>query len=305
MKFVIIGYGVQGKKRHKILKNNVVSVVDPYVKNCVSKIEDVPLDTYNAMIICVPDEQKVKFINFAIKNNKHLMIEKPLMLKNLKEFKIIEKKANKEKILIYTCYNHRFEPHLINLKKIIDKNKYGKIYYLNLFYGNGTAKLVKESPWRDKKKSGVIEDLGSHLIDLILYLFNKNILEAKSLNISKLENKSPDYCLFTIKLDNFFINCEVSLCSWKNSFNMDLFSNKGSIHIENLCKWGPSKLITRERKYPSGKPKENIKTLSLSDPTWLKEYKYFKRKIKLKEKTDLSNDYVIQKILKKITNHAI
>ena len=220
MKFVIIGYGVQGKKRHKILKNNVVSVVDPHVKNCQPTIEDVSLDSYDAIIICVPDEQKVKFINFAINNNKHLMIEKPLMFKNLNEFKIIEKKANKEKILIYTCYNHRFEPHIINLKKIIDKKKYGKIYYLNFFYGNGTAKLVKKSPWRDKKKSGVIEDLGSHLIDLILFLFNRKTLDAKSFNISKLENKSPDYCLFSIKLGNFFINCEVSLCSWKNSFKV-------------------------------------------------------------------------------------
>ena len=86
---------------------------------------------------------------------------------------------------------------------------------------------------------------------------------------------------------------------------MDFFSSKGSIHIENLCKWGPSKLITRERKYPSGKPKEKIKILRLLDPTWQQEYKYFKRKIKLKEKTDLSNDYVIQKMLKKISNHVI
>ena len=40
------------------------------------------------------------------------------------------------------AYNHRFEPHFMRLK-LIDANKLGKIYSCRMFYGNGTARLVK------------------------------------------------------------------------------------------------------------------------------------------------------------------
>ena len=37
-----------------------------------------------------------------------------------------------------------------------------------MFYGNGTSLLVKSSPWRDKG-SGVILDIGSHLLDTLIF----------------------------------------------------------------------------------------------------------------------------------------
>ena len=33
-----------------------------------------------------------------------------------------------------------------------------------MFYGNGTARLVRDSAWRDQG-AGVLPDLGSHLLD--------------------------------------------------------------------------------------------------------------------------------------------
>ena len=57
---------------------------------------------------------------------------------------------------------------------MIQSNKLGKIYSCRLFYGNGTAKLVKESEWRDKG-IGVLADLGSHLLDICNYWFGDDI----------------------------------------------------------------------------------------------------------------------------------
>ena len=40
----------------------------------------------------------------------------------------------------------------------------GGIYRCRMFYGNGTARLVRDSAWRDDG-AGVLPDLGSHLLD--------------------------------------------------------------------------------------------------------------------------------------------
>ena len=47
----------------------------------------------------------------------------------------------------------------------------------------------------------------------------------------------------------------MSYCSWKNSFKLEIIGSKGSIFINNLCKWGQSTLEYHERIFPSGYPK--------------------------------------------------
>ena len=113
MKVVIVGFGTQGKKRLNISSKDVVAVVDPnnkYIK--YNKLKEVSLDIYDTVLICVPDDQKIDLIKFCIKNKKNILVEKPLNFK--KELLLrIQKEANKNKIVIYTAYNHRFEPNLI------------------------------------------------------------------------------------------------------------------------------------------------------------------------------------------------
>ena len=69
----------------------------------------------------------------------------------------------------------------------LDSKKLGKIYSCRLFYGNGTARLVRNS-WRDKK-SGVILDIGSHLLDTCLFWFGKKTGNFKLRTFHKFENK--------------------------------------------------------------------------------------------------------------------
>ena len=72
-----------------------------------------------------------------------------------------------------------------------------------MFYGNGTAKLVKNSKWRDTK-SGVINDLGSHLLDTCLFWFGrKKIKDFKISSFSKFDEKGLNR--FMILLKNSFI----------------------------------------------------------------------------------------------------
>ena len=56
----------------------------------------------------------------------------------------------------------------------------------------------------------------------------------------------------------------------------DILAENGSVHIESLCKWGPSVFVNRKRVKPSGRPAEKTKTIIMDDPTWKNELNYFK-----------------------------
>ena len=93
-----------------------------------------------------------------------------MIFKDPNKIKIIEKNANKNKVLLCSAYNHRFEKSLIFLKTLVQKKKLGKIYNFKLQYLNGTAKNVFET-WRDKN-GGVVNDLTPHLLDIIFYIWS-------------------------------------------------------------------------------------------------------------------------------------
>lgn len=303
MNIVIVGYGTQGKKRiqHIDNKSKIIAIVDPISDIATYRtIYDVPLQIYDTVFLCVPDEIKEEYIIYLAKNNKNVLVEKPLILKNLNKFNYLEKIVSKNKTIIYTAYNHRFEPNLVYANKIIKSGFLGRIYFCKLFYGNGTAKLVKNSPWRDKK-TGVFSDLAPHLIDLCYFWFGeKNIKNFDLVSSFKHENNSPDHVIVNSINKKIKIQLEMTLCMWKNSFYADIIGEKGSIHINSLCKWGPSSLIKRTRKLPSGKPKEVSKIIVGKDPTWKAEFKHFNKLISNKTKSNLYLDKLILKNIFKI-----
>ena len=297
---VVVGMGVQGKKRAKFALNDLVAKVDVDKNNLdadYNDLNDINKKDYDAVLLCTPDEVKYEILKTILNSKKHVLVEKPLFVKNKEELLELQNIANNNNVVLYTAYNHRFEPHFVNMKNLLLKKGLGNIFRLRIFYGNGTSGLVKQSEWRDQG-SGVILDIGSHLLDTLMFWFGKKKIKITDINKFQFENLSPDHAIFRGKIDNIFIELEVSLLSWKNDFICDIIGDKGSAHISSLCKWGPSIFTTRKRVLPAGIPDENIITLTQPDPTWKQEYIYFKKLVKDKKNTDLSSDIEIFNILK-------
>ena len=128
MKAIVVGMGVQGAKRKKHLEKDFICSVDKFKKADYRSIIDVPLNIFDTVFLCVPDNQKIRIIKYCIKNRKHILVEKPLLLKSNKDLVNLEKQAKKNKVIFYTAYNHRFEPIVLKLQQLIRKRILGKIY---------------------------------------------------------------------------------------------------------------------------------------------------------------------------------
>ena len=276
MRVVIVGLGIQGRKRRSIAGPDAVATVDPVNPEAdYRSLADVPVGNYDAALVCTPDAPKLDLLTYLFENGKHVLVEKPLLAPDTAALERLATLAQSRHAVCYTAYNHRFEPHFIRMKQTIASGILGRIYLCRMFYGNGTARDVRNSPWRDLG-AGVLPDLGSHLLDSALFWFGALDAPFAVWSADRFENKTCDHMLFGAR-GVPVLEMEISLLSWRNHFAADVYGENGSAHIESLCKWGPSTFIRRTRILPSGRPPEEAVTLVQSDPTWAAEYEHFKQ----------------------------
>ena len=303
MRVIVVGLGIQGNKRLAVAGKEVVATVDPVNANAqYRRVQDVPLSSYDAALLCIPDEVKLEIINYLITHRKHLLVEKPLFADDPTDLERLKILAEQNKSVCYTAYNHRFEPHFVRMKHIIESGRLGKIYCVRMFYGNGTARLVRDSTWRDNG-AGVLPDLGSHLLDTALYWFGKPTVPFDIYSCNRFENRSFDHFSFGSN-GTPVLQMEMTLLNWRNHFYADVFAENGSAHIQSLCKWGPSTFTLRDRKLPSGRPQEESVTLVQADPTWDLEYQYFKQ-LCLKGESNIENDVWINSVLNNLVQQSL
>ena len=296
MRVVVAGLGVQGHKRRRIAGADFVTEADP--KNPEAKhrrIEDIAPASYDAALLCVPDEAKLALVEYLIAQGKHALVEKPL-LGSERELLALQEKARAKGVLIYTAYNHRFEPHFVRMRDLLRSGTLGRIYHCRMFYGNGTARLVRDSEWRDTG-AGVLPDLGSHLIDTLRFWFDGWNGTLRLVAAERFENRAPDHVVLSARGAVPAVDLEMTLLNWRNHFYCDILAEKGSAHIRSLCKWGPAEFLVRTRVLPSGRPPEEQVMAVMDDPTWQLEYDWFKAACAQGRQTDLSNDLYVGRSL--------
>ena len=291
MRTIVVGLGVQGRKRLAIAGSEAVAIVDPVVEASspalgglplFRKIEEVGLADYDAALVCTPDGAKVPILRHLLSHGKHLLVEKPLIDSEDGVLAGLDALARANQAVCYTAYNHRFEPHIVALKEILESGRLGKVYLCKFLYGNGTARDVRNSAWRDQGL-GVFPDLGSHLLDWTLQLFGKPTASPRLWRASRFENRAFDHFHFGFP-----------------------GGGEGSAHIDGLCKWGPSTLTVRDRILPSGRPTEESTTLVQPDPTWQAEYAHFKELTRhAVPETNTANDLWINGVFREVGKMAL
>ncbi|HXF54885.1 MAG TPA: Gfo/Idh/MocA family oxidoreductase [Hyphomicrobiaceae bacterium] len=304
MRVLIVGYGVQGRKRMQVAGRDVVGIVDPYTEDASwRRLSAVPLERYDAAIVCTPDDVKLDLLRHLAEHGKHALVEKPLLAGNETELLELEEAARRTGAFLYTAYNHRFEPHFLRMRELVRSGVLGRLYCCRMFYGNGTARLVRQSDWRDRG-GGVLPDLGSHLLDTVRWWFGNVAEDWRIVSASAFETRAPDHVVVASSASRPKLELEMTLLSWRNHFTCDLFAEHGSAHIRSLCKWGPTTFTHRVRVLPSGRPLEESSTLVRDDPTWAAEYAHFSRLAEEGTPTDLANDRWLSRELRRLSAEA-
>jgi predicted dehydrogenase len=157
----------------------------------------------NLVVIASYDNYHYEHILKSINSNKNIFVEKPFCL-TLNEFKNINRKLKNKKILISSNLVLRSNINFINLKKNL--RKFGKVYYLEGDYNYGRLFKITNG-WRGKiPYYSVFLGGGIHLLDLIIWLKRKKVLEVYCAgnNISSFNTKfkNDDFAIATLKFED-------------------------------------------------------------------------------------------------------
>ena len=267
--------GVQGRKRCSLYKSLGMDVitVDNANPADLKHYSELNLSQLDLIIISVPETSKREVI-YGLLGAKILVVEKPLFPFDGRDSIVnLYGSARKAQTLIYTSYNHAFEPSLNQIPNLIKNNKFGKLYEIDIEYSNGTASDIMSSVWRNKGL-GVIEDLLPHCLQILFDLFPNLELEFESIVIGKSETDCPDFSSCILKFDNQYVRIKNSYLSWKNNFSLRLIFEGGILTIDSLTKWSDVTLSWGMRTRPSGLPNMQKIFFSKSDVTYTSEFKF-------------------------------
>ncbi|MBE0451278.1 MAG: Gfo/Idh/MocA family oxidoreductase [Clostridia bacterium] len=185
----IIGYGLSGRVFHSTIIRSVegfnitkVVTTDP-IKEALAKkdienvvvvqsIDDVIHDPdIHLIVISTPNTSHVKIAEVAIKNKKHVIVEKPFTVTS-KEAEYLTKLAKDFDVVLSVYHNRRFDGDYKTILKIIDSGTLGRLVELESHFDRFRTELNADA-WREDNLpgSGVLYDLGSHLIDQVVHKF--------------------------------------------------------------------------------------------------------------------------------------
>ena len=185
----IIGYGLSGRVFHGIIIKSLpgftikkVVTRDTDKKNqAIKDLKDVvvvnnPDDLFkdkeiDLIVICTPNTSHASLAEKAMKANKHVVVEKPFTVTSEEASRLIDiSKETKRVLSVY--HNRRFDSDYKTVKRIIKEKRLGRLVEFESHFDRFRNDF-KTNAWREEALpgSGILYDLGAHLIDQALDLF--------------------------------------------------------------------------------------------------------------------------------------
>ena len=181
----IIGFGLSGKVFHapfvhthsgfnlkKIVERNHIysKEIYPYVE-VVSDYKELLRDpNLDLIVVATPNTTHYSMVKESLLAGKHVIVEKPFTPTTKEADELIEiAKKQKKKLFVY--HNRRWDGDFLSIQKMLNDQLLGDILEYEAHFDRYTPEMGNN--WRDKNKagSGILFDLGAHLIHQALCLF--------------------------------------------------------------------------------------------------------------------------------------
>lgn len=147
----------------------------------------------DAVSVCTPNVLHAPISIAAMKNNIHVLCEKPMAVNQAEAEEMIQT-AKQYGVQLMVGYNQRLYPPHVKAKEILDSGRLGRVLTFRTIFGHGGPEqwsVEKEDTWFFSKKKayiGSLGDLGVHKIDLLTWLLNEPMVEVNAM-ISTLQKK--------------------------------------------------------------------------------------------------------------------
>ena len=208
IKTALLSYGMSGEIFHApLLAVNpgfaLTSIVQrssekarqryPYVKIAKQVSDVINDDAIELIVINTPNESHYPYATQALEAGKHVIVEKPftVTLREADDLIALAKKKNK---VLTVFQNRRWDGDFMTVKKVVENKWVGKIAEFELHYDR-YRNYIEANTWKEEQGpgSGILYNLGSHMLDQVLALFGMPVEVDARVGIQRPNGKVEDF----------------------------------------------------------------------------------------------------------------
>lgn len=210
----LIGYGVSGQAfhapfLHQLHQFDLSIVVErhqtlskeryPYVRICRDPQEAITDPDIDLVVITTPNDSHVPLARLALNAGKHVIVEKPFSITSGDAGQLLDLAAEKHRMVI-PYQNRRFTSDFRTVRHILGQGMLGSVVSCEITYDRYRLE-PRPGAWREQNApgSGILYDLGAHLMDQALVLFGPPAFLTAVERIQRPQVHATDF--FDVRLD--------------------------------------------------------------------------------------------------------
>lgn len=246
----LMAYGMSGKvfhapflktnrdfKLHAVLERNRKHAQEDYPEIISYDAADELLNDpeIELLVINTPNNTHYEYAKQALLAGKHVLIEKPAATSSAEVQELFKLGSDlNRKVMVYQ--NRRYSSDFLATKKVIESGKLGQIIEIHFRFDRFRnfigPKKFKETALPG---SGILYDLGSHLLDQAISLYGKPLHYHKTLGRYRPDTQVDDYAhLHLIYPDQLNVFITVSMLAADPQAGIVIHGTRGSF-IKSFC----------------------------------------------------------------------
>lgn len=206
----IIGYGMAGRVFHSPILSSmenfklskIYTTNEDSIKNIhrlypetevASDVRQILADKeIELIVVAAPNTQHFALAKEAILAGKHVVVDKPFTVTSKEADELIQL-TEAHRTLLSVYQNRRWDSDFRTVQKVIDSGMLGRLVECEI-HMDRYRNYIKDRAWReaDIPGSGVLYDLGSHLLDQALMLFGTPKAVTADLRMQRQISKTTD-----------------------------------------------------------------------------------------------------------------
>ncbi|PWV98665.1 scyllo-inositol 2-dehydrogenase (NADP+) [Paenibacillus cellulosilyticus] len=203
----IVGFGLSGSVFHApiierveglelaaAVSSNAAKVHQTYPHIKVYADIDTMLaeDNVDLVVICTPNTTHVDYAKKAIETGKHVVVEKPFTV-TADEAEQLIALARERGVRLAVYHNRRWDNDFRTMKALLETEMLGRLSTYEAHFDRFRPQVADRWREKDMPGSGILYDLGSHLIDQALDLFGMPQTVYADLRVERDGAQTVDY----------------------------------------------------------------------------------------------------------------
>jgi predicted dehydrogenase len=197
-------------------------------------------NTIKNIFFATPPSVNFKIVKMALNSQKNIFLEKPGVIKK-SELKQIGNLSAKNKCKLMIGYVYCYNDYVKYIKKILNRKLLGTVLYIN---------LQRQNLGPIRNDVSVADDLSSHDLSIILFLFKKIPLVIKHVKYSILKKNIFDISNLHMKLNKIYIDINNSWLSPIKVRTLCIIGSKKMLLFNEMDINEPIKIYDKYARYP-------------------------------------------------------